>query len=290
MSIEELLRAWPVDPLVLVGIGVCALLYWRGLRYSVGRGLTRHLHTWQPLAFAGGLVALLVALDSPLDVAASDLLWAHMVQHELLTIVAAPLLVLSQPAWPLWRGVPLPARRSGLRWVLRQGWPRRLYSMVSRPFRSPVVVWILFIGSFSMWHIPALYDLALEQTPVHVAEHLVFLGTALLFWAQVIPGPHARQALSFAQRAIYLGAAGLHSNILGAVFVFSTGPLYAYYAALPRGAGTMSLLSDQHFAGAAMDVPGTIVFFVAIIALLGFWLQEDERAPDLVSTPQMVNR
>lgn len=290
MSIEQLLRAWPLDPLVLVGIGVCALLYWRGLRYSLNRGLSRHLRAWQPLAFAGGLLVLLVALDSPLDVAASELLWAHMVQHELLTIVAAPLLLLSQPEWPMWRGVPLAARRNGLRWVLRRRWPRRLYTAVSRPFRSPAVVWILFIGSFSLWHIPALYDLALEQTPVHVAEHLVFLGTALLFWAQVIPGAHARPALSFTQRAIYLGAAGLHSNVLGAVFVFSTGPLYAYYAALPRAAGTISLLADQHFAGAAMDVPGTIVFFVAIIALLGFWLQEDERAPDLASAPGAVNR
>ncbi len=290
MSIEELLRNWPLDPLVLAGIGVSALLYWQGLRYSKRHGLARHVRPWHSIAFAGGLLTLLLALDSPLDGLADQLLWAHMVQHELLTLVAAPLLLLSQAAWPLWRGVPLPARRSGLKWVLRQGWPRRVFRVIRRPLSSPLVVWVLFTGSFTIWHLPALYDLALEQTPVHIMEHLIFLGTALLFWAQVIPSRHGRLALNFTQRSIYLGAAALHSNIFGAVFVFSTGTMYPYYAALPRSASALSVLADQHLAGAAMDVPGTIVFFIAIIALLGFWLQEDERASDLASASALAKR
>jgi len=77
---------------------------------------------------------------------------------------------------------------------------------------------------------------------------------------------------------------------VGALFVFSTGPMYPYYAALPRGAGALSVLADQHLAGAAMDLPGTVVFFIAIIALLGFWLQEDERAPDLATSTAIAKR
>jgi cytochrome c oxidase assembly factor CtaG len=290
MSITELLRDWPSDPLVLLGIGASALLYWRGLRYSVRRGLARHLRPWHALAFASGLLVLLIALDSPLDVLANELLWAHMVQHELLTLIAPPLLLLGQPTWLLWRGVPLPIRRAGLGWVIRQRWPRRMYHAISQPLRSPVAVWVLFTASFSVWHIPALYDLALERTPFHVLEHVMFWGTALLFWSQVIPARHTRPALSLTQRAIYLGAAGLYSNVVGALFVFSTGPMYSYYAALPRGAGALSVLADQHLAGAAMDLPGTVVFFIAIIALLGFWLQEDERAPDLVTSTAIAKR
>jgi cytochrome c oxidase assembly factor CtaG len=288
MSIQELLGSWPLTPPVLVGIGVCALLYWRGLRYSVARGLARHVRVWHPLAFAAGLLVVLLALDSPLEVVAGQLLWAHMVQHELLTIVAAPLLVLSRPAWPLWRGVPLPLRRAGLGWMIRQPWPRRTLAALSNVVLSPGVAWALFTGGFTLWHIPALYDAALEQQPLHALEHLTFLVAGLLFWTQVMPSRHARHPLSFARRAVYVAAAGVASSVLGAVFVFSTGPIYAYYAALPRADGALSVLADQHLAGAAMDVPATIVFFVAIIALLGYWLQEDERAPDPAAAPAIA--
>jgi cytochrome c oxidase assembly factor CtaG len=76
---------------------------------------------------------------------------------------------------------------------------------------------------------------------------------------------------------LYLGAAALVMNVLGAVYVFSTGPLYPFYAALPRGADTTPLLVDQHLAGAAMDVPNTIVFFMMMINVLWRWLESDER-------------
>ncbi len=75
---------------------------------------------------------------------------------------------------------------------------------------------------------------------------------------------------------LYLGAAALVMNVLGAVYVFSTGPLYPFYAALPRGADTTPLLVDQHLAGAAMDVPNTIVFFTVMTILLWRWLESDE--------------
>lgn len=280
MNLSASLTGWQFEPSVVIALGVSALLYTCGVSYSTHRGLARHLRWWRHLAFAGGLLAIFIALESPLDDAADTLLWAHMIQHELLVLVAAPLLLLGAPAWPMWRGIPLAARRASLRWVLRQGWPRRLWHAVSSTFKRPLVAWLLFNGVFTVWHIPALYDLALDHQPVHVFEHVCFIVTALVFWAQVIPSRPSRTVLSYPRQAVYLGAAGIVSNVLGSVYIFSTGPLYAHYAVLARPAGMMSDLVDQHFAGAAMDIPSMLTFFVAMIAVIGLWLQEEERAPD----------
>jgi putative membrane protein len=291
MDFPAYLSNWQFEPTVVLALGVSAALYTYGVLYSERRGLGRHLRWWRHAAFAGGLLAILIALESPLDSAAGLLLWAHMIQHELLVLVAAPLLLLSAPAWPMWRGVPLAARRASLRWVLRQGWPRRIWHAVSTFLKRPLVAWLLFNGLFTLWHLPALYDLALDHQPVHDFEHICFIATALVFWAQVIPSRPSRTVLSYPKQAVYLGAAGIVSNVLGSVYIFSTGPLYAHYATLARPAGMMSVLVDQHFGGAAMDIPSMLTFFIAMITVIGLWLQEEERAPDEHSplvTPRVV--
>lgn len=283
MDLSAYLTGWQFDPTVIVPLGVSVLLYVHGVTYSSRRGLGRHLRWWRHVAFAGGLLAILIALESPLDAAADTLLWAHMIQHELLVLIAAPLLLLGAPAWPLWRGIPLVARRETLRWVLRQGWPRRVWHAVSSVLKRPLVAWLLFNCVFTIWHVPALYDLALDHQPIHVLEHLCFIVTALIFWAQVIPSRPSRTVLSYPRQAVYLGAAGIVSNVLGSVYIFSTSPLYTHYAALARPAGMMSALVDQHFGGAAMDIPSMLTFFLATIIVIGLWLQEEERAPDELS-------
>lgn len=285
MSIQQALTDWSFEPSVVVGVALAALLYWRGVIYSRPRGLARHWRWWHGVAFTGGLLAVFVALESALDDLAGQLLWAHMVQHELLVIVAAPLLLLGAPAMPAWRGVPLGARRVTLGWIVRQGWPRRVWHGISRWLTVPAIAWLLYNGLFAAWHIPALYDFALVHQPVHVLEHIMFLAVALIFWAQVIPSRPLKPRMSYPQQAIYLGAAGLFSNVMGAVFTFSVGPLYPFYAALPRPANSLTLLADQHLAGAAMDVPGMIIFFIATLSILGLWLLADEReAGDVPAT------
>ena len=101
--------------------------------------------------------------------------------------------------------------------------------------------------------------------------------TALIFWAQVIPARPLKGSLSYPLQALYLCVAALALNVLGGVFVFSTGPLYPYYAALRRDAQSIPVLIDQHLAGAAMDIPGTFIFFTVIIIILWRWLESDER-------------
>lgn len=263
-----LLSGWSFEPLVVGGCLIAALLYILGLRYSLRRGMLRRRARWRDAAFFGGLLTIIIALESPIDAWSEQLLWVHMLQHELLMMVAAPLLLLSAPLMPVWRAVPLGARRLTLRAVQRARWPQRLVHTRTHRRGTPVAVWLGAIGAIIAWHLPALYDLALEQQPAHDLEHLVFLGMALLFWSQVLPSPPLRPALSLTGRAVYLGAAALLSTALDEIFILALTPLYPYYAALPRPAGSISLLFDQSIAGGVMEGVGTGIFLLAIALLL----------------------
>ncbi|WIG60415.1 MAG: hypothetical protein OJF49_003163 [Ktedonobacterales bacterium] len=294
MDIGAFLTTWSFEPMVLLGLVAAALLYVRGLDYVTKHGLAQRLAWWRIPAYFAGLLTILIALESEVDLQAGKLLWVHMVQHDLLTMVAPPLLLLGLPTWTLWRAVPTGTRRGVLSWALRARWPWRVGHALTRFFTEPRVSLALFLGVFLAWHVPALYDLALEQQPIHIMEHLMFLGVALLFWAQIIPARVLARSrgprLSYPMQALYLAAAALVLNVLGGVFVFSTGPLYRFYAALPRAADAPSVLVDQHLAGAAMDVPGTIIFFIIMITVLAKWLAADEREAQAESAPGGATR
>jgi cytochrome c oxidase assembly factor CtaG len=222
---------------------------------------------------------VLVAVGGPLDAAADSLFWAHMIQHELLIMVAAPLIVFGQPWMTLWRGVPLGARRAVLGQSFRWGWPLRLLRGLGSAIFNPRVTWVLYVGVFVVWHLPAFYDLALENLPIHVLEHVLFLATAVLFWSQIVPSWPVHRRLGYVGQAAYLITSTMVMNGLAAIYMFSTGPIYPFYAALARPAGGLTVLQDQHLAGAAMDVPGTILIFCVVVTVIGLWLREDERAP-----------
>ncbi len=275
--LDLLLSQWSFEPTVWAGIGITALLYWLGVRYSIRRGIGRRYRWWRSVVFFGGLAAVFIALESPIDYWGAEFFWVHMLQHEILIVAAAPLLLLGAPAMPLWRGVPLQARRVTLRWIMRRTWPRRLWHTLSHWFGNPVVAFILLNGGFALWHVPALYDLALQHEGVHVMEHLTFLGAALLFWAQVIPSLPLKPRMNYVQQALYLFLSALAGNIISSFIVIPTQPLYPYYAALPHPAGTMTALVDQRFGGMLMETAGMVVFFVAIVTVLSLWLQADER-------------
>src|SRR5690349_3387455 len=119
MDLRTPLGDWPIAPAVLAAIGISAMLYTLGVRYAQRAGVERRPHWWQSVAFGLGLLATLIALDSPLDGLASRWLWAHMIQDELLVMAAVPLLLLGAPLWPMWRALPLSVRRASLSWVIK---------------------------------------------------------------------------------------------------------------------------------------------------------------------------
>ncbi|HUY62119.1 MAG TPA: cytochrome c oxidase assembly protein, partial [Candidatus Dormibacteraeota bacterium] len=161
-------------PLLLLGG-----LYWRGHRRA-GR--------WRPVAFFAGLAVLLLALESPIDFLSQSLFWMHMVQHMLLLLVVAPLLVAGAPWLPLWQGLPGPVRR----WLGPRAAPvlqTRLGQRLGRAATAPLVGLGLFAVDLWAWHLPVLFDLTLRNEAVHHVEHISFVVVGLFYWATVIDSP-----------------------------------------------------------------------------------------------------
>jgi putative membrane protein len=280
MSFARLLSGWlanlPGDPwpviLPLAGTTLAAILYWLGARYERRTGIGRRVTPLHAVSFYSGLLILLLAIASPLDTLADENLAAHMIQHEILMLAAPPLILLGAPLWPVWRALPLGWRRASLRWLLQRRWTLSAKQGAERLIGRPVGAWLLFIGAFLIWHIPPLYDFALEHEAAHAIEHITFLGAALVFWAQVIPSFPIQPRLSFLRRAGFLFTAAITLHIFSVFIDIAAQPIYLFYGTGP------SAVANQTAAGALMDVSGQVVFTIAILITVGLWLREDERA------------
>lgn len=266
-----------LEPSVLAPVAVAAAWYGWGLRRRRLRlvGARRQpAEIWRPAAFYGGLSTIFVALVL-LDKAADELLWAHMVQHLLLMLVAAPLIVLAAP-WPsLWRPLPLGFRRSVAGTLVtspRLGWLRTTAHAIATPSGA----FVLFNGDLALWHVPWLYDLTLSNSGVHYAEHMSFIAFGMVFWAQMIDSPPFRCRLDDVRRALYATAGALASWLLAVVLAFATSPLYAAYASLGSRPGGISALADQQLAGGVMWGPGSIPYALVVFWAIYRWLDEGE--------------
>jgi len=267
------LAYWPFEPVVLIGVELAGVLYVIG-----GMGLSRSRHgsagRWRGVAFWLGLLTILVALQSPIDMLARQLFWVHMVQHLLLMVVAAPLLALASPWTRMWRALPLRLRRAVARPLFLQprlAWLRALYHQVSRPS----VIWVLAAANLWLWHLPPLYDLTLSNHLVHHLEHTLFLVLGIAFWAHLIDQRPFRAPLGTLERAGYVFLAMVQSWGLAGVLSFATVPFYSY-ALLPSRPGGISALTDQQLGGGMMWVPGAISYSIALIVFLFQWLAEED--------------
>jgi putative membrane protein len=209
------------------------------------------------LLFTAGLVVVAAALSPPLEAAADRRLSAHMIQHLLLVLAAAPLLVAARPGAVVFDAVPRAARERIRRLLDRPGW-----RAARRLAMHPLLVLTLSVGGFWVWHLPRLYEAALTNVAVHMLEHTTFLAGALLFWAVVLDS-HPDRRLGLGATCGFVFAAMLANIWLAAGLTFSTTPLYRTYAE----AGTAAALSDQQLAGVIMWLPADIVYFVTLLVL-----------------------
>jgi cytochrome c oxidase assembly factor CtaG len=259
---------WNFEPALVALLVTSAALYAKGLlalwrSAGVGRGIGAA----QAARFAIGWLALVAALVSPLDVAAAGSFAVHMIQHELLMVVAAPLLVLGRPleawAWALPPGLlRFLARLAGARGVKR-AWHR---------VTSPLGAWSLHALALWTWHLPLFFAAALASQPLHVLQHASFFASALAFWSAVFGrGAGAPDATSIAS----LFTTMLHTSLLGALLTFAP---TAWYSA---GGGTLGLdpLEDQQLGGLVMWLPGGLGYLVAGLAIAGRWLREPPPPP-----------
>ncbi len=272
----EALAEWSLDPLGFVAAIVLAVAYGWGYRRLRRDAPGFHFSRWHPVAWYGGVAVLLAALISPIDTYASELFWVHMLQHVLLVMGTAPLLLLGAPATLALRSAPARVRRSYFVPVLQ--------SRVLHGLTQPVVAYVLFVLSIWLWHIPAGYDGAVRNEAVHFLEHAAFLSGALLFWWLII-GVDAR-----AGRPGHIGRGALlllaiFQNIGLALILNSVGdPIYDTYINPLRGWGP-DPLTDQRIGAGIMWVPGAMMYGLALIVTVYFWAEHEQfkaRQGDLV--------
>jgi putative membrane protein len=233
--------------------------------------MRRRWPPWRTALFFLGLAVLIAALTSPIDGYASVSFAVHMVQHMLLTVVAAPLLMLGAPVRPLLRGLPALLRAGVVRPLARAQAVRTLVHVL----RHPLVAAGLYVGGLYAWHLPNLYDAALLDARVHVVEHAWFFLSALLFWSVVIDPVPFRATLGYGARLPYLLVLGAAQNtVLGGILSFSSRLLYtAYPSTVVFG---MDRVTDQRVGGAIMWVVGDFVFLAAASVAFFLWLAEEE--------------
>ena len=256
--------AWNLDPLIIGTLALAVWLYHRGATPS-----PRPADVRRGRAFGVAITVLAVALLSPLDAISAALASAHMVQHVLLILVAAPLLAYSAPTSRVLRGAPATLRRlpGQIRAALH------LRPAAVRRAANPVVVWLLYVGTLWFWHSGVAYDATLASAPVHALEHATFLITALLLWRVVIGARGER--LPGGAAVLTLFGAAMASVFLSLLLTFARTPWYAGYAETTAAWG-LTPLADQQLAGVLMWVPAGALHVVAAIALLVAWLRSGD--------------
>jgi cytochrome c oxidase assembly factor CtaG len=256
---------WAFEPWVVACLLVSGVGYAVGVQrlwHGAGRG--RGIRPWQVAAFAGGWLALAVALVSPLDPLGARLFSAHMLQHELMMVVAAPLLCLAQPlvAWT-W------ALSPGTRRLLGRGTRQPVWAMAWAFITAPWPAWVLHAVVLWGWHVPVLFDRALADNGLHVLQHLSFLFSALLFWWSALrPGRAAQRGAAL----LSVFTTMLHTAALGALLALSDTPWYGAYLGSTAALG-VDPLQDQQLGGLVMWVPAGVAYLAAGLALVARWLR-----------------
>jgi putative membrane protein len=281
-------NGWPIPPLVLLGCLAAEILYFRGWQVLVkaeqretARATTSPELTgsggykwdswfWRGAYFLGATFIILLGDSAPIDIFSGQFFWVHMIQHLLLLVVMAPLLVAAAPLQPLWLGLPGWARR--LVKVSARLKAQRVLYHVGHWLRQPAISCGLLIIGIWVWHWPALYDLALRNEAIHDwCEHLTFLAVSVLFWTQVIPSPPLRPRLGYIGQLVCVGVAIAQNVVLAALLGFAQVPLYAY-AHMVQWPGGLSALQDQQLGAGIMWTFGDLPFGIALAALVHRWL------------------
>ena len=263
---SRLLAGWVFEPSVLIGLAALTV------GYALVIGPLRRKYNWgepvgvgQQIAFYLGVLAVFIALISPLDaLAAHTLFSAHMAQHMLLTFIAPPLWLLGTPEWL----VKLMAPPGPLRFITRR-------------LTHPIMAFVLFNGTMWGWHVPAAYEAALRDQTLHIVEHVLFMGTGVLGWWPVINRlPDVSKRLSQPMQVMYLFAMLFPCTALAALITLSPTRLYPFYGDAPLMFG-LPPMQDQVLAGLIMWLPGDMILVSSIIVVLKRWLFDQPKLEGL---------
>lgn len=260
-----LVSTWQLDLPALAAAAGATALYLRGARGLAARGMARPRAT---ASFVSGIAVVLVSQMGPVAVWSAVLFWPHMVQHLLLTLLAAPLLAYGVPVATIRAGLPTAPRallvgaaRTTRRWRRQLGAPPPLVLATGAHI---VATWV--------WHWPPAYDAAVLSPALHLLEHASFLGTAVWLWSEV-RATRRRTRRSQALATACMAALILQGAVLGALLTFAGRSLYGVY----DGAAGMSALEDQQLAGMLMWVPPGFVYGGVAVRRFALWLHRAEQ-------------
>ena len=257
---------WTLDPWLIVPLGLALLIYCAGwLRLS-----SRAATPVRPARFLGGWTVLTLSLVSPLHEAGEQSFTMHMIEHELIMLVATLLLASSNAGGVLAWGLPQP-----LRTILGGGWKSPLQALWRR-LTEPVTATVIQSVVMWAWHAPILFDRALESFAWHVFQHACFFVSSLLFWWAMLH-PRGRGA-GYGVSAACLFVTSLIGGALGALMSFSSSPWYSDYAAMGMTGIELDPTADQQLAGLVMWIPGGLVHGVAALVFFYRWLKSAEEA------------
>lgn len=257
-----------------------ALLVSFGALYARGawllwtrKDLVRVLRAWHAWAFIAGWLTAAAALLPPLAPLALQRFAGQMAQHELLMLVAAPLMALGRPRVPILWALPLAARQQLTTWLrgARGGWRVVTHPLVP-VFAHGAAIWL--------WHLPPVFDAALRSGGLRALQQLTLFGTAFAFFAALVS-----RRMSPGLAVVSVFATVLHTSILGALFTFSDAAWYRF----PSGAGFDALL-DQRLAGILMWIPAGLLLGAVGLALLATWLERGDRRPSSSNVERLQPR
>ena len=254
---------WEFDPLVIVPLALALIIFLVGQRRLVQRSNISRKGTW---LFLGGWAVLAFSLTSPLHEGGEQSFTLHMIEHELIMLLATLLLAASHAGGVLAWGLPATLRRA-----LGGGWKAPLANLW-RSLTEPVTATIVQAVVLWAWHTPALFDRALNNDAWHAAQHLSFLAASLLFWVAMLDPRRGGYLLS----AALLFLTSLVEGALGALMSLSQSPWYSAYAAMGVSGIGLDPTTDQQLAGLIMWIPGGVVHGAAALALLYRWLSTSE--------------
>ncbi len=213
--------------------------------------------------FYAGLLILYIAAASPIDRIGEEYLFSmHMVQHNLFMYICAKLLLSGIPDW------------AARYWYNASGILRRLYSLISHPLPACLA----FNLVFTLWHIPFLYDWALQDRMVHNVEHLTMIGTALMLWLPLW-SPLTERRLNYPMQMFYLIAIAIAQLPVFAYVTFSPEVLYPTYEMAPR-LTLLTAAQDQQLGGVLMKINGMLVLFAAFISVAMQWYNSEQNQTD----------
>jgi putative copper resistance protein D len=272
-SLVDLLLQWSFDPLVQVPVIAIVVAWIAAVRRVDREHPANPVPRSRSVAFLAGIVALELALQSPIEHYDTTLFSIHMVQHVLLTLVAAPLLVAGAPITLLLRVARSDQRK---RWILPV-----LHSRLVQALSFPVVSWLVFAGVMWGTHFSTVFNESLENPLLHDLEHLAYLGAGLLFWWPVVGVDPSPWRMAHPVRLLYTFLQMPQNTFLALAIFSAPEPLYAHYATLQRTWGP-TVLEDQQLAGGLMWVAGDLLFLVALMTVVRGWMQQEKRDEPLL--------